>query len=83
MSRVLVITEDSEGYFTVYDGNAVGDKLQNDECLGAVAEFLLLPNKPLRYSQKVESYWVMEKRIREEIESKLRPVDRLLLKEKS
>lgn len=83
MSRTLVITQKDDGHFTLFNGTHVSDSLQSDEALGCCAQFLMMKDQAMRYGTAVESYWEMERRIREEIYSKLRPVDRLLLKEKS
>lgn len=81
MKRTLTIIEGDDGYFCTFDGERVADKLQDDEALGVVAKWLMQKG-PMRYSCPIEHYWDTEKRLREEIESKLRPVDRLLLMER-
>lgn len=83
MTRTLVITQADSNYYTVFSGTHICDKMGFDEALGVVSRWIIAPEKPLPYSTLVESYWEMERRIRKEIEDKLRPVDRLLLKEKA
>lgn len=81
MKRSITIIQDDEGYYTAFDGDRVADKMQDDEALGVVANWLLTPEKRMRYSTAIENYWVIEAKIRDKIEAQLRPFERLLLTE--
>ena len=90
ISIVSVEDDSSSWYNVIVDGEWVCEKLCWDELLGRLALVIVPKQEPqssdmlVKFGfKKLESYWEMEKRLREKIISELRPCDRELLKQRS
>jgi hypothetical protein len=79
--RTIVISEVEEGDFTIIQGGKFISQLTCDECLVIIVKMLVCPSATSLLPNSLQSYWQMEMRIREEILSKLRPVDRLTIQQ--
>lgn len=80
--RTITITETEEHLFNISGPDWFADHLNWEEALGVVIKWQLKPyhdGMKIPYSKDIETFFEMEKRIKEKIAADLRPVDRLEL----